>query len=87
MAKKQAGLINDAYKTLALACLKMAVQEKDLSLLGKNRACSERLDLLCTIAGVDSDKFSKRLVKSRAKAREYARKRYIQKHRESHYES
>ena len=123
MAKKQAGLINGAYKTLALACLKAAVREKDLSLLGKNRACSERLDLLCTIAGVDSGKFSKRLIKSSeeydrktkrekarlymrawqqlrreketpedrekrlAKSREYARKRYIQKHRESHYES
>ena len=123
MAKKQAGLINGAYKTLAMTCLKNAVREKDLSLLDKNRACQERLDLLCTIAGISRDKFSKRLIKSSeeydrktkrerariymqewqrrrrenetpeerekrlAKGREYARKRYIQKHREVHYES
>lgn len=123
MAKKQAGLINGAYKTLALACLKNAVQEKDFELLEKNRACSERLDLLCAIAGIDRDKFTKRLFKGReeydrntkrekkrlymrewirrrreaetaegrekrlAKAREYARLRYIRKHRETHYES
>lgn len=123
MAKKQAGLINGAYKTLAMTCLKNAVREKDLSLLDKNRACQERLDLLCTIAGIDSSKFSKRLAKIReeynrktkrekarlymrewqrrrreketpearekrlAKGREYARLRYIKKHRECHHES
>ncbi len=123
MSKKQAGLINGAYKTLALTCLKNAVQEKDFELLNKNRACSERLDFLCAIAGIDHDKFTKRLFKAReeynrntkrekkqlymrewirrrreaetaedrekrlAKAREYARLRYIRKHREAHYES
>ena len=53
--------VKNAYKKLALACIKDSIKKKDFSLLSERAVYSERLDLLCGIAEIDRNKVIKRL--------------------------
>lgn len=61
MQTKNKNTVRNAYKKLALACIKDAIKKKDFSLLSKSPLYSERLDLLCEIAEIDRNKVIKRL--------------------------